>query len=81
MTSASPSEKDLLIADLRQRLGEAEETLRAIRENEVDALVMRGPMAEEVFTIGGDCESYRAFMETMEPGAVALDDAGRILYA
>ena len=33
MTTASPSEKDLLIADLRHRLAEAEETLRAIREN------------------------------------------------
>ncbi|TAL81606.1 MAG: PAS domain-containing protein [Beijerinckiaceae bacterium] len=80
MTATSPSEKDRLIADLRHRLAEAEETLRAIRENEVDALVMRGPIADEVFTIGGDCESYRAFMETMEPGAVALDAAGRILY-
>ena len=73
MTSTSPSEKDLLIADLRLRLGEAEETLRAIRENEVDALVMRGHTAEEIFTIVGDTESYRTFMEVMEPGAAALD--------
>jgi PAS domain S-box-containing protein len=77
----SASEKDLLIADLRHRLAEADETLRAIRENEVDALVMRGPIGEEVFTIGGDPDSYRAFMEVMEPGAVALDGDGRVLYA
>ena len=81
MTTASPSEKDLLIADLRHRLAEAEETLRAIRENEVDALVMRGPLTDEIFTIGGDSESYRTFMEVMEPGAAALDGAGRVLYA
>ncbi len=81
MTSASSSDKDLLIADLRHRLAEAEETLRAIRENEVDALVMRGPVAEEIFTIGGDPESYRTFMEAMEPGAAALDGFGRVLYA
>lgn len=81
MTRASSSEKDLLIADLRHRLAEAEETLRAIRENEVDALVMRGPLAEEIFTIVGDVESYRTFMEVMEPGAVALDGSGRVLYA
>jgi PAS domain S-box-containing protein len=81
MTSVSSSNKDLLIADLRLRLAEAEETLRAIRENEVDALVMRGPLAEEVFTIGGDTDSYRTFMEVMEPGAAALDEAGRVLYA
>jgi len=78
---ASASETELLIADLRHRLAEAEETLRAIRDNEVDALVMRGALAEEVFTIGGDPDSYRTFMEAMEPGAVALDGAGRVLYA
>jgi PAS domain S-box-containing protein len=81
MTSLSSSSKDLLIADLRLRLAEAEETLRAIRENEVDALVMRGPLAEEIFTIGGDTDSYRTFMEVMEPGAAALDGSGRVLYA
>jgi two-component sensor histidine kinase/PAS domain-containing protein len=81
MTQRSSLEKDLLIADLRHRLAEAEETLRAIRENEVDALVMRGPLAEEVFTIGGDSESYRTFMEAMEPGAAALDGSGRVLFA
>jgi PAS domain S-box-containing protein len=81
MIAVSPSNKDLLIADLRLRLAEAEETLRAIRDNEVDALVMRGPLAEEVFTIGGDTDSYRTFMEVMEPGAAALDESGRVLYA
>ena len=81
MNPASSSEKDLLIADLRLRLAEAEETLRAIRENEVDALVMRGHVAEEIFTIVGDAESYRTFMEVMEPGAAALDGFGRVLYA
>lgn len=81
MNPASSSEKDLLIAELRHKLAEAEETLRAIRENEVDALVMRGHVAEEIFTIVGDAESYRTFMEVMEPGAVALDGFGRVLYA
>jgi PAS domain-containing protein len=81
MNSELSSQKDLLITDLRRRLTEAEETLRAIRENEVDALVMRGPLADEVFTIGGDPESYRTFMEVMEPGAAALDGSGRVLYA
>ena len=81
MTRDSSSDKDLLIADLRLRLAEAEETLRAIRENEVDALVMRGHLDEEIFTIGGDSESYRTFMEVMEPGAAALDGSGRVLYA
>ena len=34
--------RDLSVEDLRQRLFEAEETLRAIRDGEADAVVMRG---------------------------------------
>lgn len=81
MTADSSPSKDLLIAELRGRLAEAEDTLRAIRENEVDALVMRGHLDDEIFTIGGDPESYRTFMEVMEPAAAALDNSGRVLYA
>lgn len=69
------------VADLRRRLDEAEETLLAIRNGEVDALVMRDGVGEDVFTIGGDAESYRKFIEAMEPGAAAVDNAGRLLYA
>jgi len=80
MSAADHLNSDAVIADLRHRLAEAEDTLRAIREGEVDALVVQGADAEEVFTIGGDSESYRTFMEAMEPGAAALDAEGRVLY-
>lgn len=70
-----------LVADLTRRLGEAEETIRAIREGEVDALVIRGGGDEEVFTITGGDEGYRSFMEAMDVGAMALDDGARVLYA
>jgi PAS domain S-box-containing protein len=66
--------------DLRRRLDEAEETLRAIREGEVDALVVRGAEQDEVFALGGQ-DSYRAFMEAMDIGAAALDGQGRLIYA
>ncbi len=66
--------------DLRRRLDEAEETLRAIRDGEVDALVMRGEEQDEVFALGGQ-DSYRAFMEAMDIGAAALDGQGRLIYA
>jgi PAS domain S-box-containing protein len=72
---------DLGINELRLRLEEAEETLRAIREGEVDALVIGGGSAEEVFTLEGGVEAYRAFMEAMEFGAAALDGHGRLVYA
>jgi two-component sensor histidine kinase/PAS domain-containing protein len=68
-------------AELRSRLAEAEETLRAIREGEVDALVVRGVAEDQVFTLVGGDESYRAFMESMEIGAAALDEERRLVYA
>lgn len=67
-------------AELRRRLEEAESTLRAIREGEVDALVVRGAEQDEVFALGGQ-DSYRAFMEAMEIGAAALDGQGKLIYA
>lgn len=70
-----------LIDDLRQRVTEAEETLAAIRDGSVDAVVVAGEGSEEVLVIGDDVSAFRNFMEAMEPGAVAVDSAGRLLYA
>src|SRR3954451_19630839 len=78
--NTTSSSAEWVIAGLRRQLLEAEETLRAIREGEGDALVVRGLSSEEVFTIES-ADSYRDFMEAMEPGAAALDASGRVLYA
>lgn len=67
--------------ELLQRLGEAEETLRAIREGDADALVVRATDDDAVFALAGGDDSYRAIMEAMDTGAVALDAAGKVLYA
>ncbi len=50
MPEKQPSKKDLIaeINDLRQRLDEAEDTLRAIRQGEVDALVVSTPEGEQI---------------------------------
>ena len=37
--------------ELQRRLEEAEETLRAIRQGEVDALVIDGPKGEVIYTL------------------------------
>lgn len=78
MASAEPARA--VETELRRRLAEAEETLRAIREGEVDALVVRGAEEDEVFALGGQ-DSYRAFMESMDIGAAALDHEGQLVYA
>lgn len=69
------------ITDLRRRLAEAEDTLRAIRSGEVDALVLEQSETPQVFDIGGGADAYHAFMEVMNVGAVAIDQSGTVLYA
>ena len=68
-------------ADLRARLAEAKETLRAIRSSEVDALVVPGEGGEQIFTLKGADHSYRILIEDMSEGALILTAEGVILYA
>ncbi len=63
------------------RLAEAEDTLRAIRRNEIDALVVEGPAGHQVYTLHSADEPYRTLVEQMQEGAVVLDGLGRIVYA
>jgi two-component sensor histidine kinase/PAS domain-containing protein len=72
---------DAEIADLRRRLAEAEETLRAIYQGEVDALVVRGPSGPQIFTLRGAQEPYRILVERMHEGALTISTAGLILYS
>jgi two-component system CheB/CheR fusion protein len=69
------------VEDLRARLAEAEETLRAIRSGEVDALVVSGSRGDQVFTLHGADHSYRIFLEQMNDGALTLAADGTILYS
>jgi PAS domain S-box-containing protein len=79
----NPKTKEQLLAeneDLRRRLDEAEETLRAIQEGEVDALVLSKPQGDVVFSLTGAEQPYRIFVEAMNEGAATLDPEGTILY-
>jgi two-component sensor histidine kinase len=67
-------------ASLRMRLDEAEETLRAIRHGEVDALVVSGPGGEQVYTLESAEQPYRILIEQMQEGAVTLSASGVVLY-
>src|SRR5277367_2981394 len=70
----------LELDELRRRLQEAEETLNAIREGEVDALVVSGPAGEKVFTLEGAEHPYRVLVESMNEGAISLSKEGTVLY-
>ena len=68
------------VQELRRRLEEAEETLRAIRTGQVDAVVVSGPQGEQVFALKGAEQPYRIFVEAMNEGAATLLSEGIIAY-
>src|SRR5438045_3357211 len=76
----SRTRRDSETEELRARLAEAEETLAAIRNGEVDALVVSGATGEQVFTLQSAEKPYRLLMEAMNEGALTVHPDGTILY-
>jgi PAS domain S-box-containing protein len=66
---------------LKARVEELEETLRAIRMGEVDAVLVSSAQGDQVFTLQGAEHPYRLLVETIEEGAATLSDDGTILYS
>ena len=67
-------------ADLRARLDEAEETLRAIRNGEVDAVIVSGTQGDRVFSLVETENLYRQMVETMNEAGVAVSIDGTIMF-
>jgi PAS domain S-box-containing protein len=78
----SRSQKDLAreVAELRARLQEAEDTLDAIRNGDVDALIVRQGPDTQVYTLESADRPYRLLIEQMQEGALTVNTQGRILY-
>ena len=66
--------------NLKSRLEETEETLRAIRQYMVDAFVVTRSGGTEVVTLGNSEFPYRRMVESMNEGAVTLIPDGTIFY-
>jgi len=80
-TDTRPREELLAEIDcLHLRMAEAEDTLRAIGNGEVDAFVVSGPDGDQVFTLKGAEHPYRVLVETMNEGAATIAADGTILY-
>ncbi|GAB3935479.1 sensor histidine kinase [Larkinella terrae] len=62
------------------QLEEATETIHAIRTGQVDALVVQGKDGHELYSLKTADQTYRVFIETMNEGAVTLNEEGLILY-
>ena len=59
---------------------EADEIIRAIRDGEVDAFVVKEASEEKIYSLRRADLLYRAMIEQMKDGAVALDPSGLIVY-
>jgi two-component system, sensor histidine kinase len=66
---------------MQARLDDAEEMLRAIRQGEIDALVVEGTDGSQVYTLHSADEPYRQLVEQMQEGALVLTSRGDILYS
>lgn len=70
------------IEALREEIREAEDICRAIREGEVDAvLVGRQENDKRVLLMSGAYARYRQIVEDMQQGAVTVNATGSILFA
>src|SRR5574339_1069088 len=67
-------------AELKSRLAETEETLRAIQEYMVDAFVVNRENGIQVVTLNESEIPYRMMVESMNEGAVTLIPDGTIFY-
>ena len=66
--------------ELHSRVVEIEEALTAIRNGEVDAIMVSGRKGEQVYSVSSAETPYRTFIEEMSEGAVTLTKEGTILY-
>jgi len=69
------------IQELEDRLEEAEQTLRALRNGEVDAVLAWGPGGDRVYTLKGADEAYRSMVQNMAEGALTVAPDGLILFS
>lgn len=81
MTGGSDADLRTENEDLRAKLDEAEDTLRAIRSGEADSLVVMGDGGEQIFALKGADQAYRILIENMSEGALTVNASGMIIYA
>ncbi|HBJ84902.1 MAG TPA: histidine kinase [Verrucomicrobiales bacterium] len=80
MKTSLPAPSSREIAALRARLVDADATLHAIRNGEVDAVIGSGRQGQ-VFMLAGAEHAYRMLIESMHEGALTLTADKMILFA
>lgn len=72
--------KDALISELQSKLDEAEETLQAIYNGEIDAIVTETSGESKIYTLEGADYIYRLLIQDMGEGVATLTPDGIIFY-
>ena len=67
--------------ELRVQLEEANDTIDAIRNGQVDALIVKDADGHQLYTLKTADQTYRVFIEKMNEGAVTLNQDNTILYS
>lgn len=80
LNPSSPALPQSEIEALQARLQEAEAVLHAIRHHEVDALVVKGPLGDRVYTLSGADHPYRLLVDNMYEGAVTMVSQGTVFF-
>lgn len=81
MNESDQPEIKKTVKDLEDSLRTAELTLEAIRQGEVDAVIVKGPKGEQLYSIISPDHPYQVFFENMDEAAVILSKDYTILYA
>lgn len=81
MTNPLPAPERIVVHDLTLPSQEAQEMLRAIRQGEVDALVVSSPEGPQVLVLKGADQAQQALLETLNEGTATLAADGMILHA
>src|SRR5262245_22933083 len=67
-------------SELRRRLDEMGEMIRAIQEGTVDAFVVGHGSDQRIYTLDGADRPYRLFVEGMQQGAATLYEDASIAF-
>ncbi|WP_069661041.1 PAS domain-containing sensor histidine kinase [Arcticibacter eurypsychrophilus] len=70
-----------IIYELRAKLNETQNTIDAIFNGEIDALVVPNKNGHQLYTLKNADRNYRVIVENMTQGALTLDSNGVILYS
>ena len=82
MKNEGPTREELVAENniLQERLWEAEQAFKAIRNGEIDALVVNEVGEERIYTLKGADHGYRILVESINEGALIVSSDDSIYY-